>query len=308
MSLSSTGHICFLPRVEGADHPTPQRQNGIRQRVVARLLAGPIHCAKQPEHLAPNRGVRLEGKAIEFQGQSLRRPANGHIEEPGLQSFVPLALNLNVRMPLAIGLPVRRSTAPPVTDGVAGELQRHTTNIANTGALLLEKPVFAVRRDEHKESPMPQVLEVGVPLSFTSRPGGTAHVNSVLLPQLGVDLSRVFVQRDPTGHVEPVAVRQVPVSRSQRPLAAARRRYRAGNKKYPAPPVGKRTSRPLPCSPLAGPCGPLLLRPRSPTAAFQSPGRPSRAPGTTPAATAVPVLALTFAQSFALLAAVTPRA
>jgi hypothetical protein len=47
---------------------------------------------------------------------------------------------------------------------------------------------------------------------------------------------------------------------------------------------------------------PLLLRPHSPTTAFQTPGRPDRAPVTTPAAVVAPVLVLTSIQSFTSLA------
>ena len=53
---------------------------------------------------------------------------------------------------------------------------------------------------------------------------------------------------------------------------------------------------------------PLLLRPHSPTTAFESLGRPCQAPDTTPAAIAVPVLFLTFAQAVTSLAGVTRRA
>jgi hypothetical protein len=51
----------------------------------------------------------------------------------------------------------------------------------------------------------------------------------------------------------------------------------------------------------------LLLRPHSPTTAFQAPGRPSQAPATTPAAVAVPGLAVTVHQSVTSLEGVTPR-
>ena len=78
------------------------------------------------------------------------------------------------------------------------------------------------------------------------------------------------------------------------------------------------TRRPLPCSPLADPKpGPLLLRPHSPTTAFHArriapallpPGRPCRAPVTTPAAAVVPVLVLIFSQSVTSLEGVIPRA
>jgi hypothetical protein len=69
----------------------------------------------------------------------------------------------------------------------------------------------------------------------------------------------------------------------------------------PAPPVACQTTKPLPCSLFAGPCGPLLLEPLSPTTAFRSPSRLCLAPATTPAAAVVPMLALTFTQSFTLL-------
>jgi hypothetical protein len=52
---------------------------------------------------------------------------------------------------------------------------------------------------------------------------------------------------------------------------------------------------------LAGPCGPLLLEPLSLTTAFQSPSRLCLAPATTPATAVIPMLALTFIQSFTLL-------
>jgi hypothetical protein len=69
----------------------------------------------------------------------------------------------------------------------------------------------------------------------------------------------------------------------------------------PAPPVACQTTKPLPCSLFAGPRGPLLLEPLSPTTAFRSPSRFCLAPATTPVAAVVPVLGLTFIQSFTLL-------
>lgn len=69
----------------------------------------------------------------------------------------------------------------------------------------------------------------------------------------------------------------------------------------PAPPVAYQTTKPLPCSLFAGPCGPLLLEPLSLTTAFQSPSRLCLAPATTPATAVIPMLALTFIQSFTLL-------
>lgn len=96
------------------------------------------------------------------------------------------------------------------------------------------------------------------------------------------------------------------------------------------------TSRPLPCSRLAGfawepmetplgrandlarpshlPCvsnrpaaKPLLLGPHSHAAGFQTPGRPSQAPDTTPAPTALPVLVLSFTSAVTSLSGVTRR-
>jgi len=66
------------------------------------------------------------------------------------------------------------------------------------------------------------------------------------------------------------------------------------------------TSEPTPVAELPLPSR-LLLKPHSHSTAFQSPGFPRQAPGTTPAAAELPALAMFFVSRFTSLSGVTRR-
>lgn len=96
-----------------------------------------------------------------------------------------------------------------------------------------------------------------------------------------------------------------PAGTSLRRVAYARQPFR--RRLVPSTTCQHANEIPLPCRTIARPRGRLLLGPHSPSTAFQTPGRPGRAPGTTPAAAEVPALAVDSVLQVTSLSGVIPR-
>ena len=121
--------------------------------------------------------------------------------EPNKETLKPKVLvwsNPDGDMPSAIHAATKRDTVSHVPDGLSADIE-------DVGLLIIEF-VPPLRRYEHEEPAMSDVLNAGSALSLSSRPRPLRDVEVVPLDELGIHHTWILMRRDLAGHVEPVAM------------------------------------------------------------------------------------------------------
>jgi len=173
------------------------------------LSAAAIDRPPQVQQLPPNGSVGFVWQSVKLQRQMLDRSMDRAIQQPGLQFQIAPPFDCDMSMPEGIPLPLASPTAAPVTDRVAAVFERGPPDIVNRPGLDLEELMLPLRRQNHEQPVVSQVLQIRLtePLSPSAR--RFRHSDPILLDELAVDGAGVLPRRDVTGHIEPVAMPEI---------------------------------------------------------------------------------------------------
>lgn len=122
---------------------------------------------------------------------------NCHVGKVGFQFPISSLLNSHMRM------------AAPIAYRVASELDRHFSRIANELPLLLKELVAAGRREKNEVSLKADVLNVCETRRLPSCSRRLPDPEPVLLNELLVDQTWIFLLWNLSGHVEEVSTTDV---------------------------------------------------------------------------------------------------
>ena len=127
---------------------------------------------------------------------------------PGFHVDVLLAVNLDVSVPARIFFAFSRASAGAVADGITSVAERLFSEAADLAGFELVERMLAFGCQQHEETIVTQVLNVGSPELLISGSPPFADVDVVTFDELFVDRIHALMVRDFSRHVPPITVTQ----------------------------------------------------------------------------------------------------
>lgn len=131
---------------ERLHRPSLEPDRFLRDKVKAGRLANAVNLPPDVEHLTTDRRPGFKRKGVEFPDHVVERAVPGSVNEVALEVGVGRLIHPDMRM------------AATMADGIAAELDRHSSHILNV-ALFREEIVVPVRRQHHEEATKAQILD-----------------------------------------------------------------------------------------------------------------------------------------------------